>query len=530
MSAYRIFILLIISFFSIHVFAGEKYWVFFKDKKGVSFNPYAYFDERVIQKRLALGIDLVQESDLPLNRDYCEEISRYADISMESRWLNAVAVSLERSDVRRIENFDFVKEVRRMTLVSGKLSTNEEIDSTKLAHLHQQLEVLGASLFHEQDIDGEGVRIAVFDGGFPNVDKLDIFSHLFEEDKIVATWDFVNDREFVYDYNSHGTSVLACIAGVFDGQRFGLAPGAEFLLARTEVNTEIFAEEEYWAAAMEWADKKGADIISSSLGYTYHRYFPRQMDGKSVFVTRMANLAASKGMLVINSAGNDGDSDWEVISAPGDADSVLTVGGISDVEGLRISFSSYGPTYDGRLKPNVVAFGRVVTTGKNGLKTAYGTSFSTPLVTGFAACVMQLHPNWSNMKVFREIEKSGHLYPYYDYAHGYGVPQAAHFMQCKSKIEPTFSFLKKLNYLDIELKIGNGNASSLNHNGMKAQHFGHDHFYLYYHIASAKTGEIRRYRVVRMTEADSYSIDLDEIKRGEYVMAYYRGYTEKFQF
>ncbi|MFW5645509.1 MAG: hypothetical protein ACOCZL_06315, partial [Bacteroidota bacterium] len=126
MSAYRIFILLIISFFSIHVFAGEKYWVFFKDKKGVSFNPYAYFDERVIQKRLALGIDLVQESDLPLNRDYCEEISRYADISMESRWLNAVAVSLERSDVRRIENFDFVKEVRRMTLVSGKLSTNEE--------------------------------------------------------------------------------------------------------------------------------------------------------------------------------------------------------------------------------------------------------------------------------------------------------------------------------------------------------------------------------------------------------------------
>ena len=134
------------------------------------------------------------------------------------------------------------------------------------------------------------------------------------------------------------------------------------------------------------------------------------------------------------------------------------------------------------------------------------------------------------MKVFREIEKSGHLYPYYDYAHGYGVPQAAYFMDCEPDTGPTFSFSEKLNYLDIELKIGNGKENTLHCNGMKANYFGHDHYYLYYHIASEKTGEIRRYRVVRMTEADSYSIDLDEIKKGEYVMAHYMGYTEKYQF
>ncbi len=530
MKVYRIIILLLISFLGMNVFAGERYWVFFRDKKDVSFNPYEYFDEKALKKRKELGIDLVQESDLPLNFDYCNEVSRHADISLKSRWLNAVAVSLDPSDIQKIKDLEFVKEVRRMTMVSRKAEAHQEIDSVQLTHLKQQLDIFGGGIFREEDINGEGVRIAVFDGGFPSVDELEIFSHLFEEERIVGTWDFVNDREFVYDYNSHGTSVLACIAGVLDGKRFGLAPGAEFLLARTEVNTEIFAEEEYWAAAMEWADKNGADIISSSLGYTYHRYFPKQMDGKSVFVTRMANLAARKGILVINSAGNDGDSDWEVISAPGDADSVLTVGGISNIEGLHISFSSYGPTYDGRLKPNVVAFGKVITTGKNNIKTAYGTSFSTPLVTGFAACVMQLNPEWNNMKVFREIEKSGHLYPYYDYAHGHGVPQAAYFMDCESETEPTFSFNEKLNYLDIELKIGNGEEKTLYCNGMKANYFGYDHYYLYYHIASEKTGEIRRYRVVRMTEADSYSIGLDEIKKGEYVMAHYMGYTEKYQF
>lgn len=530
MKVYRLVAILIILFLGINVFAGEKYWVIFNDKKGVSFNPYEYFDEKVIQKRKLLGIDLIQESDLPLNKDYCNEISRYAEVSLKSRWLNAVAVSLEESDIQKIENLEFVREVRRMTLVARNSEIHQDIDSIKLGHLHRQLDVFGADLFHDKDIDGEGVRIAVFDGGFPSVDKLQIFSHLFKEDRIVGTWDFVNDREFVYDYNSHGTSVLACIAGLLDGEKFGLAPGAEFLLARTEVNTEIFAEEEYWAAAMEWADKNGADIISSSLGYTYHRYFPRQMDGKSVFVTRMANLAARKGILVINSAGNDGDSDWEVISAPADADSVLTVGGISNIEGLHISFSSYGPTYDGRLKPNVVAFGKVVTTGKSDIKTAYGTSFSTPLVTGFSACVMQIHPYWNNMKVFREIEKSGHLYPYYDYAHGYGVPQAAYFLDCKPEKKPTFSYSKKLNYLDIELKIGMEMKDSLDCDSTEANYFGNDHYYLYYHIASKKTGEIRKYRVVRMTEADSYSIALDEIKQGEYVMAHYMGYSEKFQF
>lgn len=513
--------------------AQDKYWVTFSDKENVKFDPYEYFDARTIEKREKAGIPLVQFTDLPVKKEYSSAIKQYSPVTSVSRWLNAVAVTLSEKQLEEIRNLKFVREVRKMTLFATMASRKGiKMDSVRLDHLKRQTGVMGGELFRENNINGKGVRIAVFDGGFPSVDTLEIFRHIFDENRIIATHDFVNDDDFVYDYNSHGTSVLACIAGIEKGQDFGLATGAEFLLARTEVNIEIFAEEEYWAAAMEWADKNGADIISSSLGYTYHRYFPKQMDGKSVFITRIANLAARKGMLVVNAAGNDGDSDWQVIGAPADADSVLTIGGISSFTGIHIGFSSFGPTFDGRMKPNVVAFGDVITTGKRDLKTAYGTSFSTPLVSGFAACVKQLHPEWSNMKLFEEIQKSGHLYPYYDYAHGYGVPQAAYFYDLKPIKSPTFKFNKKINYLEIEVnKVDSASlaeARELEREGL--EYFGSDASYLYFHIASEKTGKIRKYKVINMQEADRFSIDLNDIKKDEYVMASYQGYSDIYKF
>lgn len=160
--------------------------------------------------------------------------------------------------------------------------------------------------------------------------------------RIIATWDFVKNKEFVYDYSSHGTSVLTCIAGKIDDKKFGLAPGAEFLLARTEITREVFSEEENWLAAVEWADKNGADIIQRISCRIYlQKIFPKEMDGQTTLVTQYANLAASKGMLVINAAGNDGDKKWEVIGAPADADSVLSIGGIDPDKGYHIDFSSY---------------------------------------------------------------------------------------------------------------------------------------------------------------------------------------------
>lgn len=529
----KLFLFTIIAFplliLSIAVNAQSKYWVVFKDKSGVSFDPYSYFDSKTIQKRIEKGIPLVQFSDLPVRKDYVERINDISEVGTVSRWLNAVTAELKPDEIELVKSLDFVSYVNPLHLrarVSGDKTL--DLDDSQKEVLDKQLNTMGGDLFLKENLNGKGVRIAIFDIGFTAVDTLEMFEEIRKEGRIVKTWDFADNDDNVYHYNTHGTTVLGCIAGIIDDARFGMATGAEFLLARTEVRTEIFQEEENWAAAMEWADKNGADIISSSLGYTKDRYFPRDMDGKTVFITRIANLAASKGILVINAAGNEGDEDWQVIGAPADADSVLSVGGINPANGIHISFSSFGPTYDGRLKPNVCSFGKVVSAGKSSVKTAFGTSFSTPLITGFAACVMQLHPEWDNMKVFEEIQNSGHLFPYYDYAHGYGVPQASYFLGENQEALKSLKFIKNVDDLEIRLILRGKEINILGYEDQQVG-MGLDGQYLYYHIANRKSGKIRKYAVVLMSDADRFMIPLSEIKKDELVRAYYRGYTETFE-
>lgn len=522
-----VFLTILLLFPGINTFSQDKFWIVFTDKNGVEFNPFEYFDQKTVEKRLRFGIPLVEYSDLPVRQDYLDRIKEYGNISSSSRWLNAVSMKLEEEEINKVRNLDFVEEVR---LIDGNWTCSGHRDGSigadQLKLLKAQIDAFNGTLFTEKGINGKGVRIAVFDIGFTGVDTLEIFRHLREEGKIIKTYDFVERKENVYHFATHGTTVLGCIAGVLDSLHFGLAPGAEFLLARTEVKAEIFEEEEYWAAAMEWADRNGADIISSSLGYTEDRYFPKQMDGKTVYVTRIANLAASKGILVINAAGNEGDKDWEVIGAPADADSVLSVGGIGE-EGIHISFSSFGPTADGRMKPNVVAFGKVISTGKSTVKQSYGTSFATPLITGFAACVMQMHPDWDNMKVFEEIQRSGHLYPYYDYAHGYGVPQASYFLDCSEHPDRTFEFRRLVDMLEIKLVIKGLKSNVLSENE-HLERFDMDDQYLYYHIFSPKTDKIRKYAVIRMEAADRYNIPVSDLKKGEIVRVFYRGFSDEY--
>lgn len=511
----------------------SKYWVVFTDKNGVNFDPIEYFDHKTIEKRIRFGIPLKQFTDMPLREDYVKAIKNYSEISTTSRWLNAVSVDVGHNELTKIETLEFVKEVIRIQDRSKPAIYRElDIDDSYIELARKQLGVMGGDFFREANLDGTGVRIAIFDIGFSGADTLPVFKKIRDSGRIIKTWDFVKENEFVYHYNAHGTGVFSCIAGQLDSLSLGLASGAEFLLARTEIKTEIFKEEEYWAAAMEWADRNGADIINSSLGYTDDRYFPRQMDGKTVYVTRMANIAASKGILVINAAGNDGDKSWEVIAAPADADSVLSVGGISSERGIHISFSSFGPTADGRLKPNVVAFGDVVSAGKNSMKKSYGTSYSAPLVTGFAACVMQLHPEWDNMKVFGEIQKSGHLYPYFDYAHGYGVPQSTYFVGKPKPVGKSFQFNQEVNNLEVKLLIKANGLNGLNVPDYDGQfrNYTLDDQYLYFKIINSKTGNIRKYAVVLMNEDDKFNISLNELKKGDKIIAFYRGYSDEYIF
>jgi hypothetical protein len=244
---------------------------------------------------------------------------------------------------------------------------------------------------------------------------------------------------------------MSCVGGKIKGKNIGLAIDAEFLLARTETWTEFYSEEEHWMEAAEWADKNGADIINSSLGYTYHRYFREDMDGQTSLVSRAANMAASKGILVVNSAGNEGTANWKNIGAPADADSVLSIGGIHPKTGIHTSFSSFGPTWDKRMKPNVSAYGHVVGSGPKGISETQGTSFSSPLVAGFAACAMQSRPTYSSAKMHQELEQSGDLYPYFDYAHGYGVPQASYFLKGPRVSATTFNLKRSAGKVTIEI-------------------------------------------------------------------------------
>ncbi|MFC7668692.1 S8 family serine peptidase [Hymenobacter humi] len=293
----------------------------------------------------------------------------------------------------------------------------------------------------------------MFDVGFRGLPEHEAFQELVRSKRIVATHDFLKNRENVYAGGSHGTEVMGCLAGRLPagsgepGPALGLAPAAEYFLARTEqLGRERYAEEEAWLAAAEWADRLGVDIINSSLAYTEQRYFPEQMNGRLSLVSRAANLAARKGILVVSAAGNDGDNDWVRIGTPADADSVLAIGGLDPETGLHVDFSSYGPTADRRAKPNLAAFGIVLTTTPKGYERLEGTSFSAPLVAGLAACLWQQHRQLTAMQLFQGLEKSAELYPYFDYAHGYGRPRFAHFAPPAGSpppvaVGPTFDFV-----------------------------------------------------------------------------------------
>lgn len=432
------------------------FWVFFTDKNGTQFDPYSYFDTKAIERYQKCGADLYDISNYPLNDSYVNAVNAYStEVFGESRWLNAVGVETTDDNAALIAQLPFVARVQEivsngMTAANPSLrgGTTEQSDQETTDLLADQVKRFGGQYFVDKGINGKGLRICVMDGGFPKVNTHPAFKHLRDNNQIIKTYNFPNKKEDVYGWNTHGTMVLSCIAGITDkGQMLGLATGAEFLLARTEIEPEPFKEEVWWAQGAEWADKNGADIINSSLGYGKDRHWTKDMDGRS-YVAKAANKAVEKGILVCNSAGNEGDdSRWMTIITPADAENVICVGGIDDdLERYNhISFSSYGPSADKRLKPNVVAFGHAMVADPSNDKftDAYGTSFASPLTAGFCACAWQTMRNKTALEMKTEIEKSCDLYPYYDYAFGYGVPQAAYFTGEKKLAERSYSLVQE---------------------------------------------------------------------------------------
>lgn len=516
--------------------AQQRWMVYFKDKQRDNFNPYTYFDSKAIERRIRCGLPVDDPADWPVRSDYVDVVSqRVNEVLMCSRWFNSVAVEADALQIEGIRSLSFVLGIEEIDPSEAQISSFSKYDTVVSAPesevLRNQLNTLGVETWRNAGITGKGLRIAIFDVGFINADKVPAFDHIRDENRLIATHDFTKrgNSENVYYGNAHGTEVWSCIAGKIGDIQIGLATGAEFLLAKTEKSSEKFAEELNWLAAAEWADKNGADIINSSLGYTGKRYFNWQMDGKTSFVSRAANLAARKGMLVVNAAGNEGTEKWHFIGAPADADSVLSIGGIDPETGFHTGFSSYGPTSDKRMKPNVSAFGHVVAAAPSGLTSTQGTSFASPLVAGFAACAWQTNRALTNMQLFREIEKSGSLYPYFDYAHGFGIPQASHFVNKEQKTaSPTFKIIENgdsihlvVNKEFIERTLPEGNSVS----GKRIEtELTSTREYLYYNIMN-KAGILDSYYVVEVSQPEVLTILRSDFREGETLNVHYSGYT-----
>lgn len=520
-------------FFNWHAFAQDTcksnaYWVYFTDKKDVSFDPYTYFHKHTIERRINAGIPLNEISDYPLNENYVNSIAMLCDsITIASRWMNAVKVwGCNENQVQQIKSFAFVKVVElasngALILASNDDKATKPVKEKDVKLAVQQLDNLGVAAFKKTGITGKGVRVAVFDAGFPGLDKHEAFEKHRAENRIVATWNFLKKNEDVYRGVAHGTMTAGCVAGITKDVQTGLAIDCELLLAITEFGrTEPYKEEEYWLSAAEWADKNGADIISSSLGYTFERYFYKDMNGSTSLVSKAARMATRKGMLVVNSAGNEYDNSWQFIITPADVDSVLAVGGIDPETGYHISFSSIGPNSKNIMKPNVCAFGHTSTSNKKGFSQVDGTSFSCPLISGFAACALQAYPNFKGkpMELFDLLQRNSSLYPYFDYMHGFGVPQAAKVMKLAVPQTPTFDFDLRDNGLIIKLKEINIVDTITKANKP-----------VYYHIEN-ENGVIVDYYLITAEKQEVLKFEFRIYKKGQKLMVHYDGYTASYTF
>lgn len=437
-----LFVFFLFSLYSSAVDDVLRYRVMFSDKgKTVAErDTVPALSERALARRVAFGVG-TDSTDFPICTSYINSIRDSGFLVVSgSRWMNSIVVSV--SDTSRnaiLKSFPFVRSVCLVWVNPSRSARSPrkieqkfrkfQIDSTNyFGKATTQNTMLGLEPLHKAGFRGNGLLIAVVDAGFLNADSMSWFSEL----KLISTKDFIYPATSIYKGHYHGTAVLSIMAAKADYTFTGVAPEAEYCLLRSEdVNSEFPIEEDYWAAAVEYADSIGADIVTSSLGYTqfdstFMSYSQKQLDGNTAYVSKAAGIAVKKGLLLVCSAGNDGQSSWRKISFPGDVSGVLTVGSVNS-SNIRSSFSSVGPTADGRIKPDVMAMGErtTVVNGKGVLSNDNsGTSWSAPLITGMAACLWQAFPNLSASELIQNIENSADRALTPDTLYGYGTPNA----------------------------------------------------------------------------------------------------------
>lgn len=418
----------------------NRYMVFLKDKTGSSYSialPNQFLSQRAINRRIRQVIPLT-EQDIPVNETYVQGIKDTgADVFYRTRWMNGVLVQCDASLVSAIAGLSFVDRVEFVApnaklLNNGRKKINLRTKNSKAAAKTQaQLQMIGLDEMQEAGYKGQSICIGIFDSGFQGVNSTAPFQHIFSENRIdfIASKDFVYNTADVFQYDEHGTEVFSVIAAYQEGDFTGGSYEANYQLYVTEdANTEYRIEEYNWLFAAERADSAGVDIINSSLGYydfddTSMNYPKSAMDGNTTVITRAAQLAADRGIVVVCSAGNEGGIAWQIITAPADAVDVLAIASVNS-GGQRAGSSSIGPSADGRIKPDVAAMGVNTSVIKPDGSTgsASGTSLSSPLITSLVAGVWQRYPELSNREIMEAIRKSASQANNPDNLLGYGIP------------------------------------------------------------------------------------------------------------
>lgn len=438
-----------------------RYWVSFNDKSGSSYsisNPSAYLSARAISRRTTQGI-AVTNDDIPVNATYIQQVTATgALVKDRSRWFNGVIVEVTNpSQITAINALSCVhstKPLARVRPTKKIIATPPDIatektqatqsDTFNYGASQNQIYMLNGECLHNKGYNGTGMQIAVIDEGFYQAPAVTVFDSLWHNHQVIANHDFYLNDTVNYTNSvlgGHGTFVLSCMAAYLSGQMIGTAPKAKYYLLRSEIDsTEKIVEVYQWVSAIEYADSAGADVVTSSLGYsqfldTTQSFHWGDLNGRTAVASISATMAARRGMIVCVAAGNEGGCNaaggpnccgngacWEKITVPADADSIITVGAV-DASKNYAGFSSVGNTADGRIKPDVAAQGLNTTIANGGgITTGSGTSFATPTMAGMVACLWQGNPTKTNMQVINAIKQSASQYATPDSLLGYGIP------------------------------------------------------------------------------------------------------------
>jgi hypothetical protein len=439
-------VLIIVLLISAFGYSQEDAWVYFKDKPNSQYflaNPLQMLSQRALNRRAIQNIPL-DLKDVPIHQPYIDQITSTPGIIVKasSKWMNCLHIRGSQTVIQSLRSLSFVDYISFANTIlnrTGKIANSTSNSSvnkvleTQVTYNYgtsgNQIQMLNGNILHQQNYTGSGKVIAVFDAGYPGVDSATPFQRLRDNGQILGGYNFVDRSTNYYAMNSHGTQVLSTMGGYVDNQLVGTAPDASYYLFVTEDSTsENPVEESLWVEAAELADKLGADIINSSLGYfgydnSNYSYTYTNMDGNTAFSSRGANIAFSRGMIVVVSAGNSGNTANPNISAPSDAIYALAVGAVNSTRNYA-SFSSIGPSFDGRIKPDVMAQGQsaVVATPSGAVASNSGTSFSGPIIAGMVASFWQAFPNLTNARIVQLIKESSDRFSNPNEQYGYGIP------------------------------------------------------------------------------------------------------------